>query len=84
MYICISLSLYIYIYMHIRNTNTHMCIYIYIYETLIELKLCNSNFFELGFVSFNFDKRLSVEQFEPTVSQSTVPSPLFLNLIIDM
>ena len=47
-------------------------------ETLIELKLLNSSFlfelFELVLL-YRSDKQFPVEQSEPTVSQSTVPSP---------
>ena len=43
-------------------------------ETLIELKFLDSSFFELVLLP-KLDKRLPAEQFEATVSQSTVPSP---------
>ena len=43
-------------------------------EILIELKFLNSSFFELILV-LKLDKQFPVEQFEATVSQSTVPSP---------
>ena len=43
-------------------------------ETLIELKFLNSSFFKL-ILLLELDKQFPVEQFEATVSQSTVPSP---------
>ena len=45
-------------------------------EPLIELNLLNSLLFEL-IPLFKLDKQFPVERFEATVSQSTVPSPLF-------
>ena len=43
-------------------------------ETLIGLEISQFEFFELIILS-KLDKEFSIEQFEPTVSQSTVPSP---------
>ena len=43
-------------------------------ETLIELKFVSSKLFEL-ILLLNLDKQFSIEQFEPTVSRSALPSP---------
>ena len=43
-------------------------------ETLIELTILNSSFFELGLL-LKLDRQFPVERFEATVAQSTVPSP---------
>ena len=44
-------------------------------ETLIELKLFNSSFSSLFIILLKLDQQFSIEQFEPTVSQSAVSSP---------
>ena len=49
-------------------------------ETLIELDIFQFELFEL-ILSLKLDKRLPVEQFEATVSQSTVPSPLLVRKV---
>ena len=43
-------------------------------ETLIELKFLDSSFFFGVLLVLKSDKQSSIEQFEPTVSQSTVSS----------
>ena len=44
-------------------------------ETLIELKFTKVYLFEVRLL-LKLDKQFSIEQFEATASQSTVPSPL--------
>ena len=48
-------------------------------ETLIELKFINSTF--RAYLLFRLDKRFSVEQFEATIPQSAVSSPLLTVII---
>ena len=44
-------------------------------EILTELKFLNSGFSSFSLILLKVDKHFSIEQFEPTVSQSAVPSP---------
>ena len=52
-------------------------------ETLLELKLFTSSFSSF-ILLLKLDKQFPIEQFEATVSQSTVPSPPLKVTIVDM
>ena len=72
----LSLSIYIYIY-----------IYTHTYDDTVgnprRAQICQFELFELVLL-LKFDKQFPAEQFEATVSQSTVPSPLYIYIYINI
>ena len=92
LYLYISLSLYIYIYIYMRKSRCRLSGYFgpagtqsFSEGVMIRLenprraRISQFELFEL-ILSLKLDRQFRVEQFEATVSQSTVPSPLLLVL----
>ena len=81
MYIHTPLSLFIYIHTYLHTSlSIYICIYIYIYvhiDTVGSPRRAQNHQFELFqlIIRSKLDKRFPVEQFDPTVSPSTVLFP---------